>query len=127
MLHDVLFCSGVASRRRHWPPTIRQHRGARLVEGGVAEDADPKPSPHIEWLGGGVYCREQEARVRRKREEGGGWCLSYCTVLPSVSVCLSSHCRNQFALCGTVDTERGKGVQTQPGHMQAGTSNHTNS
>lgn len=58
------------------PPTVRQHRGAGLVEGGVGEDADTKPSPHIEWLGGGVYCREQEARVKRKKEEeewaGGG-------------------------------------------------------
>lgn len=92
-LHDVLFCSGVASRRRHWPPTVRQHRGARLVEGGVREDSDPKPSPQMEWLGWGVYCREQEARVRRKKvEEGGGRGrregAGACLTAPCCQVCL---------------------------------------
>lgn len=33
-------------------------------------------------------------------------CLSYRIVLLSLSVCLSSHCGNQFAFCGTVDRER---------------------
>lgn len=37
----------------------------------------------------------------------------------SVSVCVSSHSRNQFALCGTVDTERGDVSKTRAGHMQA--------
>lgn len=48
----------------------------------------------------------------------------------SLFVCLSSHCGNQFALCGTVDTERErlpgglaqeKQQQTQAGHTEAET------
>jgi len=60
-----------------------------------------------------VYCCKQEVGRHETGGKGGGAgvaarCLSYHIVWLSLSlfVCLSSHCRNQFALCGTVDKER---------------------
>lgn len=75
-------------------------------------------SPSTVFPSGGVYCRETGGRWDEKEAEeggaraGGGERKEAVPVLwhrladPSVSV--SSHSRNQFALCGTVDTERGK-------------------
>ncbi len=119
---------------------VRQHRAGLREEGGRSERGKhTDPSLFSAMIGSGrVYCRKRE--VGRQERRGGvrmragvGWgaarCLSYRIVWLSLClfVCLSSHCRNQFALCGTVDKERErlpgglaqeKQQQTQPGHMK---------
>lgn len=106
---------------------VRQHRGGirggRGEIGGGAVDTDP--SLFLALIGSGrVYCCKQE--VGRQGGGGVGWgaakCLSYRIVLLSLFVCLSSHCRNQFALCGTVDKER----ERLPGGLFRGNSSKHN-
>lgn len=82
------------------------------TKGGRSEGGDERdPSFFHELIGlGRVYCRKQEEGRRergRVKDEGWGWQQGACPIMwPSLTACLSSHCRNQFALCGTVDTER---------------------
>lgn len=71
----------------------------------VGSEREKDPSLFFALTGSeGVYCHKQE-------ERGGGIkCRLRGSEVPVLShrlfVCLSSHCRNQFALCGTADKER---------------------
>lgn len=91
--------------------------GYRPVRGEKGEiragkgDADPGLFLALTGLGERVYCRKWEVG---KQGGGSGEGLAEgqrgaCPIASSwlsLFVCLSSHCGNQFALCGTVDTER---------------------
>lgn len=110
----VLVWRGSAPRLHQWPGVATDQldsTGEELGEEGVRSGGgdDTDPSLFLALIGSGrVYCCKQE--VGRQGGGGVGWgaakCLSYRIVLLSLFVCLSSHCRNQFALCGTVDKER---------------------
>lgn len=111
---SLLFWFGVALHRGFTSgPVLATDQldstGEELGEEGVRSGGDTDPSLFLALIGSGrVYCRKRE--VGRQGGGGVGWgaakCLSYRIVLLSLFVCLSSHCRNQFALCGTVDKER---------------------
>lgn len=98
---------------------------------GKEEDAEPQHCLHFGVLGGGVYCRGTGGRWDEEEEEGQekgerkeavpvlrhqvADCVCVRVLTQSKSICPLWNCGHR----------EGKGVQTQPGHMQAGTSKYS--
>lgn len=100
---------------------------------GKEEDAEPQHCLHFGVLGGGVYCRGTGGRWDQEEggmRGGGGQdrkeavpvlrhqvadCVCVRVLTQSKSICPLWNCGHR----------EGKGVQTQPGHMQAGTSKYS--
>lgn len=93
--------------------------GGRIEGGWVRSESEKVQiqASSLHWSAQGVFIAVSRRLERQGRggedeerglDSGTARCLSYCIIWLSLSlfVCLSSHCRNQFALCGTVDKER---------------------
>lgn len=129
-LHKVVLCCGVASRCRHWTP-LNCTAGWELVEGWGGRKKMRSPSIIFTSVCLGaefIAVKQEEGGMRRKsgrrRRQGkkvGGACeMAPGCRLECVCVRVLTQSKSICPLwnCGH---REGKGVQTQPGHMQAET------